>query len=325
MEGLAHIRQLKGYVWLFNGRIGSVRGQRAYKGIACEFRQKRALSTERGNNENHYKNLNLAPSAKLREIKRSFKKLSMKLHPDKLRSQKLREEELERKKEDYMRIKRSYEVRSNPERKREYDRALATRQARTAQQQAVFKSRSAPGYHYTKYGERARMHGRAPDFNKERYFKWNMANEQRMRERKITQFGDLFHHDLNNIDLSLGVRKDLRRFAQEFDDKARQREMRFLRQLALTVVGLMALWELTLGQAWDAHGGKKAAKVSRDAQNVGRQIEPPQYGNNEYSNMIIANALGEEKEREKEIELKREEDRQVGSKNEMRSEIRSDI
>lgn len=305
MDRHVYIRQLRGHIGLFDEQIERISEKIAYGRIACELRSKRMYSTKKGSHENHYRNLNLGPNAKLREIKRSFKKLSMKLHPDKLQSQKLSEEDMERKKEDYLRIKRSYEVLCDPAARRAYDRTLAVEQARTAQQEAALRARGAPGYHYTRYG--ARNYERTPDFNRERYFKWNMANEQRMRERKITQCGDLFHHDLNNIDLSMGVRKDLRRFSRQSDEDARRREMRFLRRLALTVVGLMALWELTLGQAWDANGTNPAKNISKHKNNSNQERAYRQDGNNEYSSMIIANALGDGKgvtQKEQKIEFK---------------------
>ena len=72
------------------------------------------LSMVHGENRDFYKILGIPRSAKEREIKKAFKKMSMKYHPDKNKG----DEEAMKKYQD---ITAAYDALSDPERRRKYD------------------------------------------------------------------------------------------------------------------------------------------------------------------------------------------------------------
>jgi len=61
----------------------------------------------------YYETLNVAPTAKLQEIKKSFRKLAMKYHPDKNKDEGAQEK--------FQELSEAYAILSDPEKRREYD------------------------------------------------------------------------------------------------------------------------------------------------------------------------------------------------------------
>ena len=65
-------------------------------------------------NLSYYNDLELSPKATQEEIKRAYKKLAMKYHPDKTHGNK----ELE---EKFKKVSEAYSVLNNPEKRKSYD------------------------------------------------------------------------------------------------------------------------------------------------------------------------------------------------------------
>lgn len=260
----------------------------------------RRFGTEVSPQKNHYQNLNLKPTATLTQIKHSFKKLSMKLHPDILQSQKLTDDVFEKKKNQYLQIKQSYEILSDPDRKSDYDSKLALVNADLARRKALELSRQSSGFHYTGYKspESPFGYGVGREFDQERYFRWNMANERRMRERKIMQCGDLFHHDLNNTDISLGIHKGLhQQGTEEVAEEDKKRMHLWLILLAL--IGTALVGEISYlkrkkkrDQVQEKERREQQRQILMNNRNMAEIEEPT----SEYSEMLLSRVAESDQE-----------------------------
>ncbi|QPG75822.1 hypothetical protein FOA43_003184 [Brettanomyces nanus] len=242
--------------------------------------------------ENHYKNLDLDPTADLKQIKKSFKRLSMKLHPDILLSQELPQDMLRKKKNHYLQIKKSYELLMDPEKKASYDRNIAVRTAAGARKAASTNSQRGNFFHYTRvrYPQSVGYDfGDSSHFDSKKHMKRNMANEQRIRERKIIQFGDLFRHDLNTRNIAYGVHKGLHQFHTGIDEA--EREKAFLWRLFVGFVGMMVAWELTIGRVDSGNTSKKNEIHYSPHSETHRDELTPSLASSEYTATLLSNAI----------------------------------
>ncbi|ODV83824.1 hypothetical protein CANARDRAFT_24532 [[Candida] arabinofermentans NRRL YB-2248] len=172
--------------------------------------------------DNHYKNLDLSSSSvSQKQIKNSFKKLSLKYHPDILKSQNLSQDELDSKNARYLSIKRSYEILMDPKQRIQYDGTIKNKSGASSTVRAntihytrpSHLNRSAPPfspmfnakrYNYPQQQESDEV----PHFDFQKHLQRNIRNEKRMKERKIN-YSNLLNHDLINRNVNGNIRKDV--------------------------------------------------------------------------------------------------------------------
>lgn len=202
-----------------------------------------ASTTEGG--QNHYENLHLMPGADLMEIKRSFKQISKKMHPDVLQSQELTENDKEKKKDRYLNIKKSYELLMDPQKKKDYDRKLGFGNAA----RRAFNQRTSTGFHYRtsqNFGRTASTNNDASHFDSKSHYERNLRNEKEMNARKIIMFGDLFRHNISTRDIGGGIHRDIYGRYSRAEDARKERQ--FMLYLVGGFVSVMTIWELALGR-----------------------------------------------------------------------------
>lgn len=196
--------------------------------------------------ETHYDILKLPLDASIGEIKNKFKKLSLKLHPDMLKSQGLTEEELESKGEEYLKIKKSYEVLSNDTTRHEYDLHLGIRQREGRSTNAFFK-RPGNTFHF----HEKHRYNDVPHFDLKKHQERSERVEKRyMYNQKINQNIDTFGRDLyaRNLDKNgprKGIYRTYRYQPDIHNDEAEGKKIAI--KLLGGVIGLFGVWYLLLG------------------------------------------------------------------------------
>lgn len=188
------------------------------------FVGRRLLHAARVLQEGHYDALHLHHSATAKEIKSAFKTLSLKLHPDILKSQKLTGEELEDLNDKYLKIKKSYEVLSDPQQKSQYDLKMGHVRANTQASEFVRKMNS---FHYS----HAPNQGDVPHFDEKKHYERNERMERRFRMKMADHSSDVFGQNIYHRKMSgRGPRKDIyhQYKPQRVDDSGRKSFLRLL-------------------------------------------------------------------------------------------------
>lgn len=200
----------------------------------------RLLHTTRTLQQGHYDSLHLHHSATAKEIKAAFKTLSLKLHPDILKSQPLSNDELKDMSDKYLKIKKSYEVLSDPKLKSQYDLKMGHIKSNTQSSEFVRKMNS---FHYSQ----APSHGDVPHFDSKKHMERNERMERRFRMNMTDHSSDVFGQNIYHRKMpNRGPRKDLYKQykgQQRVDDSGRKSFLRLL----LGVSGMAVMFYLVKG------------------------------------------------------------------------------
>lgn len=151
---------------------------------------------------NHYQVLAVARTASQSEIKKSFKKLSLKYHPDLIRYDDMSEEQIKQQKDLYIQILASYECLMDEKLRREYDE-------KSGAQRHHFKQAHQGGFSNLNksrvYAHRENnssiftgmsyQHNDVPHFDFTKFYRRMQRVDQRFQERK-SWLGELknLHH-----------------------------------------------------------------------------------------------------------------------------------
>jgi curved DNA-binding protein CbpA len=156
--------------------------------------------------ETHYDILKIPHDASIPEIKNKFKKLSLRLHPDMLKSQGLTEDEIKSKSDQYLKVKKSYEILSDDKKRNDYDLHLGIKRREGSSTNSFFK-RPGNTFHFH---ERNRYND-IPHFDTKKHQERNERVEKRfMYNQKINQTVDTFSRDLYKRNLGAnGPRKGI--------------------------------------------------------------------------------------------------------------------
>ncbi|TID29481.1 hypothetical protein CANINC_001936 [Pichia inconspicua] len=226
--------------------------------------------------ETHYDILKLPHDSSTADIKSRFKKISLKLHPDMLKSQGLNEVELDKRAEEYLKVKKSYEVLTDTAKRAEYDVKMGIRRRGSgdSNSNSVYGNGFMREAGTTQHFHAASRHRNdVPHFDWEKHQERNERVEKRfMYNQKMSQNVDLFGKDLYSRNLgNKGPRKGIYR------DYGRPRSVHEQeiegRQIAIkvggTVVTLLVLWWILCS----GFSTKKKEEVVGKREFDGRKVE----------------------------------------------------
>lgn len=196
----------------------------------------------------HYERLKLPFDASSAEIKNKFKKLSLKLHPDMLKSQGLSEDELNTKADEYLKIKKSYEILSDDKKRSEYDLHMGIRR--------TDPSMTSPNSFFRRRGNSFHFHesykyNDVPHFDSKKHQQRNERIEKMyVYNQKINQNIDTFGRDLYARNLGAngprkGIYKKYKYQPSIHHDEAEGKKLAM--KVAGGVIGLFTLWYITCG------------------------------------------------------------------------------
>ncbi|OUM52432.1 hypothetical protein BVG19_g1625 [[Candida] boidinii] len=193
------------------------------------------------NKRNHYEVLGVSINATDKEIKKKFRELSKKYHPDIVNSQtELSPEEKKDKNDKFIELATSYEVLGDTSKKAKYDEDFKTVEninEYRAQQRQEFHDRyygAAPHefkssglkssrnrVHYgtgSPYRDKSFFDGQfrghdkydVPHFDYDAHLAKNIRQDKRVNQAKATYtIGNVTNHDLAHRNISFGIRKDI--------------------------------------------------------------------------------------------------------------------
>lgn len=199
--------------------------------------------------ENHYELLKLPFDASISEIKNKFKKISLKLHPDMLKSQGLSDEELNKKSDEYLKVKKSYEILSDDKKRNEYDLHLGIKRREfgsSSSSNSFFKRPSNSFHFHEKY-----RYNDVPHFDSKKHQERNERVEKMyMYNQKINQNIDRFGRDLYARTLGKngprkGIYKEYKYQPNIRDDESEGKKIAV--KLVGGLIGLFTLWYIFLG------------------------------------------------------------------------------
>lgn len=198
--------------------------------------------------ENHYERLKLPFDASISEIKNKFKKLSLKLHPDILKSQDLNEEELKNKAEEYLKVKKSYEILSDDKKRSDYDLHLGIKRnnLNNSNNSSFFKRPNNSFHFHEKY-----RYNDVPHFDSKKHQERNERIEKMyVYNQKMNQNIDIFGRDLYARTLGKdGPRKGIyKQYKYQPDIRNDESEGKKIAiKLTSGVIGIFILWYLLVG------------------------------------------------------------------------------
>lgn len=259
--------------------------------------------------ETHYDILKLPHDASTSEIKNKFKKLSLKLHPDMLKSQDLSEEDLQSKLDHYLKVKKSYETLSDEKKRDEYDLRFGFKRREGTSPSSYFK-RSSNSFHFH---ERKKAND-VPHFDSKRHQARNERTEKRfMYNLKINQDIDTFSRDLYKRNLGAngpkkGIYREYPRQPNVRDDEREGRRIAFI--VAGSIFGMFALWYIICGnystvdetkknnpnessipkkvkEAQPMDGSSRIKEINKETKNSVSKSGTTMSVNNEYGLMLI--------------------------------------
>lgn len=252
---------------------------------------KRLLNTTRVILQGHYDTLHVHHSATAREIKSAFKSLSLKLHPDILKSQQLTGDQLEDLNDKYLKIKKSYEVLSDPKMKSQYDLKMGHIKTNTQSSEFVRKMNS---FHYS----RSPKFGDVPHFDSKKHFERNERMEQRFRMNMADHSSDIFGQNIYHRKMSSrGPKKDIYnqyKNQQRVDDSGRKSFLRLL----LGVSGMALMFYLVKGSV---KSNRIQEERKREKPKPVRQREPLNV-NNEFGKKLVKKQQQQKQHQEEEKE-----------------------
>jgi curved DNA-binding protein CbpA len=202
----------------------------------------------------HYDTLKISHDASSSEIKNRFKKISLKLHPDMLKSQGLSDDELKSKSDEYLRVKKSYEVLADEMKRDEYDLKMGIKNRNYGAGNG--KGSGSMHSHFRRPGNTFHFHERygpndVPHFDKHKHSKINERLEKRYNyNQKVNQNVDTFGRDLYARNLGKdgprkGIYKEYHYQPNFRDDEGEGKRMAM--KIAGGVIGLLAVWYLLVG------------------------------------------------------------------------------
>lgn len=199
--------------------------------------------------ETHYDILKIPYDASISEIKNKFKKISLKLHPDMLKSQKLSIEEMNEKNNEYLKIKKSYEILSNTDKKDEYDLHLGIKRREGTSTNSFINNNKNTGstFHFHEKFD----YNDIPHFDKHKHEARNERTERRyVYNQKINQNIDIFGRDLYKRELgSNGPRKGIYR-EYKYQPNIRDDEnegKKMASKVIGGIVGVFLMWYVICG------------------------------------------------------------------------------
>lgn len=210
-------------------------------GMRCLHTSSRRLA-----GKTHYERLKLPYDATTAEIKNKFKKLSLKLHPDILKSQGLTDEELSAKSDEYLKVKKSYEVLSDDKKRGEYDLHMGIRRRETSSPNSFFRRPGNTFHFHEQY-----RYNDVPHFDSKKHQERNERIEKRyVYNQKVNQNIDTFGRDLYARNLGAeGPRKGIyREYKYQPDirnDESEGKKIAF--KLVGGVIGIFVIWYVLCG------------------------------------------------------------------------------
>lgn len=198
--------------------------------------------------ENHYERLKIPFDASISEIKNKFKKISLKLHPDILKSQDLNDEELKKKAEEYLKVKKSYEILSDDKKRSDYDLHLGIKRndLNNSSNSSFFKRPNNSFHFHEKY-----RYNDVPHFDSKKHQERNERIEkmyvynQKMNQN-IDRFGrDLYARTLGKDGPRKGIYKQYKYQPDIRNDEGEGKKIAI--KLASGVIGIFVLWYLLVG------------------------------------------------------------------------------
>lgn len=197
--------------------------------------------------ETHYDILKLPHDSSTSDIKTRFKKLSLKLHPDILKSQGLDDAQMDERAEEYLKVKKSYEVLADSSKRKEYDVKMGIRRRGSGNGGSVYDNGFMREAGTTQHFHAASRHRNdVPHFDWEKHQERNERVERRfMYNQKMSQTVDLFGKDLYSRNLGKngpkkGIYRDYGRPRSVHEQEVEGRQVAI--KVGGTVVALFVLW-----------------------------------------------------------------------------------
>lgn len=200
-----------------------------------------------GARDSHYDVMRLPHDATLSDIKSKFKKLSLKLHPDMLKSQGLSDEEMSTKSEEYLKVKRSYEVLSDEQKRDEYDLHMGIKRRDTSSPNSYF-NRPGNTFHFH---EKPRNFNDVPHFDFKKHAERMERTERRYKySQKLNQSVDTFGRDLYARNLGAngprkGIYKNYSYQPNVRDDEKEGKKIAI--KIVGSIVGIFSIWYILCG------------------------------------------------------------------------------
>lgn len=211
--------------------------------------------------KSHYERLKLPFDATTAEIKNKFKKMSLRLHPDILKSQGLSDAELDAKSDEYLKVKKSYEVLADEKKRGDYDLHMGIRRREGSSSPNSFFKRPGNSFHFH---EQYRYND-VPHFDSKKHQERNERIEKRFRyQQKVNQNIDTFGRDLYARNLGdHGPRKGIyREYTYQPDIREDESEGKKIAiKLASGVIGVFLFWYVLCG---NYNTGKQTSGKERE-------------------------------------------------------------
>lgn len=228
-------------------------------------------SSVRNQAKNHYERLKIPHDASISEIKNKFKKISLKLHPDILKSQGLSDDELSLKSDEYLKVKKSYEILSDSDKRNEYDLHLGIRRREGSSTDSFFKRPGNTFHFHEKY-----RYNDVPHFDTKKHQERNERIEKRYKyNQKMNQTVDQFGRDLYSRNLgNSGPRKDIyREYKYQpniHDDESEGKKIAI--KVVTGVIGIFVMWYLICGNFTTEVSENKKTKpaIPKDVNDKGK-------------------------------------------------------
>ncbi|KAG7848721.1 hypothetical protein KL941_001539 [Ogataea angusta] len=239
----------------------------------------------RRNHVNHYNNLNLkSRNASASEIKSNFRKLSLKYHPDMLKSQNLSPEEIETKNQRYLQIKKSYEILIDPSKRASYDTSVPSESASPRPMHNFRPSHRRTSFTAHGYSSRSPNSDDVPHFDFKKHLKRNIRNEKRMHENRMMQSGHPTPYNIRYSNFRGGVY-----------DPAQHRHYSTTMPAQGPVIGLVGLL-VAFYALGSIIGSDDIAQIPRRKQSNGRYVpEASSRGQSDYSSQLVSSAITQSK------------------------------
>ncbi|KAG7919419.1 hypothetical protein KL905_000105 [Ogataea polymorpha] len=239
----------------------------------------------RHNHINHYSNLNLkSRDASVSEIKSNFRKLSLKYHPDMLKSQNLSPEEIENKNQRYLQIKKSYEILIDPSKRASYDTSVPSESASPRPMHNFKPSHRRAPFAAHGYSPRNSNSDDVPHFDFNKHLKRNIRNEKRMHENRMMQSGYPTPYNVRYSNFRGGVY-----------DPAQQRHYSTTIPAQGPVIGLVGLL-VAFYALGSIMGSDEITQIPRKKQTNGQNApEVSTRGQNDYSSRLVSSAITQSK------------------------------
>ena len=239
---------------------------RSVPGVRCMHVSGRRLAEK-----SHYERLKLPFDATTAEIKNKFKKLSLKLHPDILKSQGLSDAELDAKSDEYLKVKKSYEILADDKKRGEYDLHMGIRRREGSTSPNSFFKRPGNSFHFH---EQYRYND-VPHFDSRKHQERNERVEKRFRyQQKVNQNIDTFGRDLYARNLGAhGPRKGIyREYTYQPDIREDESEGKKIAiKLTSGVIGIFVLWYVLCGNYnTEKQTGEREKKMSESRERAAK-------------------------------------------------------